>query len=72
MNGKQYFRWWSNQVAYRLASGVANLRASLTGLSQCTSAFGDKTNVNGAAAAGFKQVTANLGAKFAVTSYAVK
>jgi len=28
-NGKQYFRWWSNSVAYQLAPGSANLSASL-------------------------------------------
>ena len=31
--GKQYFRWWSNRAAYQLASGGANLRASLSDLS---------------------------------------
>ena len=93
-NGKQYFRWWSNRVAYQLASGPANLRAPLTDLSQWTSVFGEKANASAAAAAGFKQAMANLGnvgfsfgggcfyghgvrvsgggAKFAVTSYAVK
>jgi hypothetical protein len=60
-NGKQYFRWWSNRVAYRLASGAANLRASLTDLSQWTSVFGEKANTSAAAAAGFKQAMANLG-----------
>lgn len=60
-NGKQYFRWWSNSVAYRLASGPANLRASLTDLSQWTSVFGEKANASAAAAGGFKQAMANLG-----------
>ena len=93
-NGKQYFRWWSNRVAYQLASGAANLRASLTDLNQWTSVFGEKANASAAAAAGFKQAMANLGnvgfsfgggcfyghgvrvsgggARFAVTSFAVK
>ena len=93
-NGKQYFRWWSNSVAYPLASGAANLRASLTDLSQWTSVFGEKANASAAATAGFQQAIANLGsvgfsfgggcsyghgvrvsgggARFAVTSYAVK
>jgi hypothetical protein len=93
-NGKQYFRWWSNRAAYRLAPGAANLRASLTDLSQWTSVSGEKANASAAAAAGFKQAMANLGnvgfsfgggcfyghgvrvsgggARFAVTSYAVK
>lgn len=60
-NGKQYFRWWSNRVAYQLASGRANLRASLTDLSQWTSVFGEKANASATAAAGFKQAMANLG-----------
>jgi hypothetical protein len=61
MNGKQYFRWWSNSVAYELAPGSANLSASLTDLNQWTSVFGDKANANAAATAGFKQAMANLG-----------
>jgi hypothetical protein len=61
MNGKQYFRWFSNSAAYQLASGPANLRASLTDLSQWTSVFGEKANASAAAAAGFKQAIANLG-----------
>jgi hypothetical protein len=60
-NGKQYFRWWSNSVAYQLASGPANLRASLTDLSQWTSVFGEKANASAAAVVGFKQAIANLG-----------
>lgn len=60
-NGKQYFRWWSNRVAYQLASGAANLKASLTDLSQWTSVFGEKANASAAASAGFKQAMANLG-----------
>jgi hypothetical protein len=60
-NGKQYFRWWSNSVAYQLASGPANLRTSLTDLSQWTSVFGEKANASAAAAVGFKQAMANLG-----------
>jgi hypothetical protein len=93
-NGKQYFRWWSNSVAYQLASGQANLRASLTDLSQWTGVLGEKANASAAATAGFKQAMANLdnvgfsfgggcfyghgvrvsggGARFAVSSYAVK
>jgi len=60
-NGKQYYRWWSNSVAYQLASGSANLRASLKDLSQWTSVFGEKANASAAAAAGFKQAMGNLG-----------
>jgi hypothetical protein len=59
-NGKQYFRWWSNSVTYQLASGPANLMASLTDLSQWTSIFGEKANASAAAMAGFKQAIANL------------
>jgi hypothetical protein len=61
MNGKQYFRWWSNSVAYELAPGSANLSASLTDLNQWTSVFGEKANANAAATGGFKQAMANLG-----------
>jgi len=60
-NGKQYFRWWSNSVAYQLAPGSANLSASLTDTSQWTSVFGEKANASAAATAGFKQAMANLG-----------
>src|SRR5271166_3503574 len=60
MNGKQYFRWWSNSVAYQLALGRANLSASLTDLSQWTGVFGEKANANAAATAGFRQAVANL------------
>lgn len=60
-NGKQYFRWWSNRVAYQLAPGQANMKASLTDLSQWTSVFGEKANATAAAAAGYKQAIANLG-----------
>jgi hypothetical protein len=59
-NGKQYFRWWSNSVAYQLAPGSANLSASVTDLSQWTSVFGEKATANPAATAGFKQAIANL------------
>jgi hypothetical protein len=60
-NGKEYFRWWSNSVAYKLAPGRANLTASLTDLSQWTSVLGEKANASVAAAAGFRQAMANLG-----------
>lgn len=60
-NGKEYFRWWSNNVAYKLAPGRANLRARLTDLSQWTSVLGEKANASTAAAIGFKQALANLG-----------
>ena len=60
-NGKQYFRWWSNGVSYQLASGPANLRASLTDLGQWTSVLGEKANASPAAMAGFQQAVANLG-----------
>jgi hypothetical protein len=60
-NGKQYFRWWSNSVAYQLAPGSANLSASLIDLSQWTSVFGEKANESAAATDGFKQAMANLG-----------
>jgi hypothetical protein len=60
-NGKEYFRWWSNSVAYKLAHGRANLRAWLTDLSQWTSVLGERADASAAAAAGFKQTIANLG-----------
>ena len=60
-NGKEYFRWWSNSVAYELAAGRANLRALLTHLDQWTSVLGEKANASAAAAAGFKRAIANLG-----------
>jgi hypothetical protein len=60
-NGKQYFRWWSNSIAYQLAPGSANLSASLTDLSQWTSVFGEKANASAAATAGFKQAMVNIG-----------
>jgi hypothetical protein len=60
-NGRQYFRWWSNSVAYKLAAGRAGLRAWLTDLSQWTNVLGEKANAGAAAAAGFKQAMANLG-----------
>jgi len=60
-NGKQYFRWWSNNAAYQLASGSANLSALLTDLSQWTSVFGEKASASAAATAGFKQAIENLG-----------
>jgi hypothetical protein len=60
-NGKQYFRWWSNSVAYQLAPGTANLSASLIDLSQWTIVFGEKANASAVATAGFKQAMVNLG-----------
>jgi hypothetical protein len=60
-NGKQYFRWWSNSVAYQLTSGPANLSASLTDLSQWTGVFGEKANASAAATVGFKEAVKNLG-----------
>jgi hypothetical protein len=60
-NGKQYFRWWSTSVAYQLASGRADLSASLSDLSQWVSVFGEKANASAGATAGFKQAMANLG-----------
>jgi hypothetical protein len=60
-NGKQYFRWWSNSVAYQLAPGQANLRASLTDPTHWTSVLGEKANGSAAATAGFKKAIANLG-----------
>jgi hypothetical protein len=60
-NGKQYFRWWSNSVAYQLAPGQAQLSASLIDLSQWTSVLGEKANTSAAATAGFKNAIANLG-----------
>ena len=61
INGKQYFRWFSNSVAYQLAPGSTNLSAPLTDLSQWTSVFGEKANGSAAAKAGFEQAIANLG-----------
>lgn len=60
-NGKQYFRWWSTSVAYQIASGRADLSASLSDLSQWVSVFGEKANASAGATAGFKQAMANLG-----------
>jgi hypothetical protein len=60
-NGKQYFRWWSSSVAYKLAPGLATLSASLTDVGQRVSVFGEKANANTVATAGFKQAVANLG-----------
>jgi hypothetical protein len=60
-NGKEYFRWWSNSVAYKVAPGRANLRAPLTDRSQWTSVLGEKANASAAAAAGFERAIANLG-----------
>jgi hypothetical protein len=60
-NGKQYFRWFSNSVAYRLAPGAVRLKASLTDLSQWTSVFGEKANASAGATVGFRQAMANLG-----------
>ena len=60
-NRKQYFRWFSNSVAYQVASGSANLNAPLTDFSQWTSVFGEKANASAAATAGFKQAIENLG-----------
>jgi hypothetical protein len=60
-NGKEYFRWWSNSVAYKLAPGRAYLRALLTDLGQWTSVLGETANASTVAAAGFKQAMANLG-----------
>ena len=59
-NGKQYFRWWSNSVAHQLTPDQANLRASLTDLSQWTSVLGKKAN-GSAATTSFKQAVTNLG-----------
>ena len=63
-NGKQYFRWWSTSVAYQLASGRADLSASLSDLSQWVSVFGEKANASAAATAGFKQVWITLALHF--------
>lgn len=60
-NGKQYFRWWSNSVAYELAPGAAELSASLTNLSQWESVFGEKADASTSARAGFKRAIARLG-----------
>ena len=60
-NGKQYFRWWTNTIAYQLAPGIADLSASVTDLRQWTSVFGEKANASPTATAGFKQAMSNLG-----------
>jgi hypothetical protein len=60
-NGKQYFRWFSNSVAYQLAPGAAHLKAALTDLSQWTSVFGEKASDSAVARAGFQGAMANLG-----------
>jgi hypothetical protein len=56
-NGKQYFSWWSNSVAYQLAPGQAQLRASLTDLSQWTSVLGEKANTSAAATAALRKLS---------------
>jgi hypothetical protein len=59
-NGKQYFRWWSTSVAYQLAPGQADLRASLSDLGEWVSVLGEKANASAAATTGFRQAITNL------------
>ena len=60
--GKQYYRWWSINAAYELASGSTTLTAQISDLSQWLSVFGERADASAAARAGFKQAMSNLGA----------
>jgi hypothetical protein len=56
----EFYRWFSNDVAYELAAGSPNLTAALT-TDQWTSVFGKKGDYDPAAKLGFVQVLQNLG-----------
>jgi hypothetical protein len=56
----EFYRWFSNEVAYRLAAGNAHLTAALTP-GQWTSVFGKKGDYDLAATAGFMQALQQLG-----------
>jgi len=55
----EFYRWFSNEVAYELAAGSASLTASLTP-DQWTSVFGKKGDYDSTAKAGFVQALQNL------------
>jgi len=62
----EFYRWFSNDVAYELAAGSANLTAALTP-DQWTSVFGKKGDYHSAAKLGFAvalQDLANVGFVF--------
>jgi hypothetical protein len=61
-NGKQYYRWWSINAAYRLTQGSTTLTAEVSDPSQWLSVFGEKADSSPAARAGFRQAMSNLGA----------
>ena len=56
----EFYRWFSNEVAYRLAAGSAHLAVALTP-GQWTSVFGRKGDYDFAATAGFVQALRHLG-----------
>ncbi len=56
----EFYRWFSNDVAYELAAGSANLIAALTP-EQWTSVFGKKGDYDSPAMAGFAQALRHLG-----------
>jgi hypothetical protein len=56
----EFYRWFSNDVAYELGAGSTNLTAPLTP-DQWTSVFGKKGDYNPAAKFGFVQALQNLG-----------
>jgi hypothetical protein len=55
----EFYRWFSNNVAYELAAGSANLTAALTP-DQWTSVFGKRGDYDSAAKIGFVQALQNL------------
>ena len=55
----EFYRWFSNDVAYKLAAGDANLTAALTP-DQWTSVFGKRGDYDFVAGAGFVQALHNL------------
>jgi hypothetical protein len=56
----EFYRWFSNEVAYRLAAGSAHLTVALTP-GQSTSVFGKRGDYDLAATAGFVQALRHLG-----------
>jgi hypothetical protein len=55
----QFYRWFSNEAAYRLGAGSAHLIATFTP-GQWTSVFGKKGNYDPAAMAGFMEALNHL------------
>ena len=56
----EFYRWWSNPVAYQLGSGLISLTGDLTDASQWTSVFGQSGA--GANETAFRAALADLGA----------